>query len=471
MEITENKIVNSIKEIIKDHKKIFIGILISICMILGIYFGLAIYFMNHFYFGTTINCINVSGKSVSTVNEIMDAELGKYALNLKERGGKNEQIEADEIDLRYDSGEGFEDSKEKQNHFKWVLGIFNKENTELVEKVKFNNKLLNDTVEKLACFDSNKVIEPKNPSFKYTNKGYMIVSEINGNKVDKYILNKYLIDAILNNKTSIDLESIKCYVKPEYTSSSQKVIDTKNLINKYVSSKITYTFGNNEEILDGAIINEWITVDENMKVNLDEKKIQEYIETIAGKYNTVGATRDFVTSSGNKIKISGGDYGWTIDKVKEAQSLTLSIKAGEIITKEPIYTQTALCRDTNDIGSTYVEINLASQYLWFYKNGSLISEGPVVTGSVSSKHTTPQGIYILKYKQKNVVLKGADYEAPVTFWMPFNGGIGIHDASWRSSFGGTIYKTSGSHGCINSPYYLAKELFNNIESGIPVICY
>ena len=55
--------------------------------------------------------------------------------------------------------------------------------------------------------------------------------------------------------------------------------------------------------------------------------------------------------------------------------------------------------------------------------------------------------------------------------MPFNNGIGMHDAKWRSSFGGAIYKTGGSHGCINLPPSVAKTIFDNISAGTPVICY
>ena len=55
--------------------------------------------------------------------------------------------------------------------------------------------------------------------------------------------------------------------------------------------------------------------------------------------------------------------------------------------------------------------------------------------------------------------------------MPFNCNIGIHDASWRGSFGGSIYKTDGSHGCVNAPEYLAKKIYENIEPGTPIICY
>lgn len=469
--IKENKRVKSIVSLIKKHKKISIGLLISICTLLLIYFGMVIYFMNHFYFGSTINCVSVSGKSVEAVNELMASELEKYEINLKERGGKNEQIAADEIGLRYDSGEEFKDSKEEQNPFQWISACFNTEDSEIVEEVKFDRKLLKEKVDKLSCFDSRNIIEPKNPSFKYTNNGYEIVDEVNGNKVNKYILYNNVVNAILRRQTSIDLESINCYVKPTYTSTSQKIIDTQNLLNKYVSSKITYTFGKDKELLDGSTINKWLTVNENITVKLDEKKVKNYVDSLAKEYNTVGKKRSFVTSSRKKIKIAGGDYGWSINRAKETQALIDQIKKGKAVTKEPAYSRTAISKGKNDIGNTYVEINLRSQHLWFYRNGSLIAQGPVVTGNVSAHHTTPRGIYKLKYKQKNAVLRGDDYAVPVTFWMPFNGGIGIHDASWRGSFGGEIYRTNGSHGCVNSPYYLAKTIFNNIKPGTPVICY
>ncbi len=457
--------------LIKKHRKIVIGIIISLCTLLVIYFGMVIYFMNHFYFGSAINGINVSGKNVVVVNEQMASELQTYVLNLKERGGKNEQIRANEVGLKYNSDGEFKDLKDTQSPYKWISAIFNTDDFKMTEGVKYDKKLLKERVDKLSCFDSSNIIEPKNASFKYTDNGYVIVDEVVGNKIYKDVLYDHVSDAILKDETKIDLESINCYVKPQYTSYSQKTIETKNILNKYVFSKITYTFGNNKEILDGSIINKWITVDENLKITFDDKQVKNYIDVLSTNYNTIGKRRNFVSASGKTIGVGGGDYGWSINRTKETQALITAIKEGQIISKEPAYNQTAQAYGSNDIGNTYVEIDLAKQHLWFYKNGSLIAHGDVVTGNVSAKHTTPSGIYKLKYKQRDAVLRGPDYAAPVTYWMPFNGGIGIHDASWRSVFGGKIYKTSGSHGCINSPYYLAKAIFDNISAGIPVVCH
>lgn len=465
--ITENEVVKSIKR----HKKIVSGVIVSLCTLCAIYFGMAIYFMNHFYFGSEINGIKVSGKSVESVNKQMASKLENYVLNLNERDGKNEQIKADEVGLKYISDGDFKSLKDRQKPFNWISAFLNTEASKMTEEVKYDEKLLKELVDKLLCFDGSNIIEPKNPDFKYTDKGYVIIDEVKGNKVDKDVLYKYVSDAILMREAAVDLETINCYINPQYTSRSQKIIEIKDMLNKYVSSKITYTFGENKEILDGAVINKWLTVNENMEVNFDEAKAKEYIDMLSNSYSTIGKVRSFVTSSGKTITISGGDYGWSINTAKEAQALIAAIKEGKTITKEPVYKQTALSHGRNDIGNTFVEIDLTKQHLWFYKNGSLIVQGDVVTGNVSAGHTTPPGIYRLKYKERNAVLRGVDYAAPVDFWMPFNGGIGIHDANWRSVFGGTIYKTAGSHGCVNSPYYLAKTIFDNIEAGTPVVCY
>ena len=109
--------------------------------------------------------------------------------------------------------------------------------------------------------------------------------------------------------------------------------------------------------------------------------------------------------------------------------------------------------------------------MYLYKRNNVILDSDVVTGCVALGRGTPGGIYSVAYKQSPAILVGEDYETPVTYWMPFNGGIGFHDATWRGSFGGTIYMYAGSHGCVNMPYYKAQELFGLIEAGMPVIVY
>lgn len=122
-------------------------------------------------------------------------------------------------------------------------------------------------------------------------------------------------------------------------------------------------------------------------------------------------------------------------------------------------------------GSTYVEISIDQQHMWYYKNGKLVVETDVVTGNADGAHNTPKGFHKIFGKSRNTYLSGPGYCSFVNYWMPFYGGCGIHDASWRSSYGGTIYKGNGSHGCVNTPKSAVSKIYNNATIGTPVIIY
>ncbi|MGH4139076.1 peptidoglycan binding domain-containing protein [Clostridium sp.] len=447
------------------------AIIISIFIFIVLYLGISIYFSTHFYFGSVINGINASGKTVDQLDKAVASKCEIYTLELEERGGVKEQIKASDIGLKYNAKDKMQALKDSQKSFKWISALFNPKASEINGMATYDEKLLKEQFDNLSCFDSKKVIQPKEVSFKYSDAGYMIVNEVKGNKVNSKPLYENVVNAILSGETTINLETKNYYINPRYTSSSKGVINTKALLNKYIASKITYTFNGGEEVLDAALIHKWLSVDKNLAIIFDENEIKNYLSNLDNNYDTYGKQREFITSLGTMLKVSGGNYGWLVERSGEVADLIGTIKGGQTIAKEPRYIQTALSHDINDIGNTYVEINMTKQHLWFYKNGSLITQGDVVTGNVSSNFATPTGVYKLLYKEKNATLKGEGYSVPVNVFMPFNGGIGIHDASWRTVFGGDIYLTNGSHGCINSPPKLAQTIFDNIEADTPVICY
>lgn len=119
---------------------------------------------------------------------------------------------------------------------------------------------------------------------------------------------------------------------------------------------------------------------------------------------------------------------------------------------------------------TYILVSIKKQKMWYYKNGKLKYTSNVVTG-LSGKHSTPKGHYAIRGKSRSAYLVGRDYVSFVNYWMLIDGGkqIGLHDATWRWKFGGKIYKTNGSHGCINLPLKTAKYLYNHAPVGTKVI--
>lgn len=448
----------------------FMGILIACGLLIVVYLGMSLYFTKHFYFGTKINGISASAKTIKKVDEEISSHIKSYTLTLEERNEKSEKISADEIDLKYVSNGKVEELKKQQNGFAWILDVFAKKENKLEVKVEYDNKKLQDKISRLECLDESKIVDPENASIKYKDSEFIIVDEVYGNRVIKEKLIESIEDTIKSGEFNLNLEERDLYENPEYLAESEEVKNAIENLNKYGSTSVTYEFGQKTEVLKSGLIKTWLSVDETFNVLINNDEVWGYINSLANKYNTYGLTRDFKTSTGADIKIYGGNYGWVINKSKEVEDLTSKIKEGQVISKEPIYLQKAALHSDIDYGNTYVEINLGTQHLWVYKNGQMVIEGDFVSGNISAGWETPVGIYGLTYKEKDTFLTGEDYRTPVQYWMPFNGNIGMHDL-YRRVYGGTEYLTNGSHGCINLPLDIAPTVFENVQTGTPVIVY
>ena len=412
----------------------------------------------------------MSLKSYGDIEDIIKSNVKDYKLQLIERNGETEEIIGRDIGMEYNEQNSIDKVYVGRNSLKWIISLLKDQTYYVDDLFLYNKDNLEKKIKGLNCLNTD-IIEPQNVRFKYANGSYKVIEEVYGNKIIKDELYEDIEVGILKGVRKLDLNENLCYENPRYTLSSDKILETKNLLNEYVKAKITYKFGSEKEILDGNTISGWLTVDKNLETVISEIAAMKYVKELSEKYDTVGIARNFKTFMGKIVVVSGGLYGWKINREAETEALLENIKLGNVFEKEPIYTQKALYRAENEIGNTYVEVNITRQHLWFYKNGKLITQGSVVTGNPNRGRSTVLGTYMLNYKQKGATLTGPGYEAPVTYWMPFFGNTGIHDASWIYSFGGEIYKRRGSHGCINAPIYLAKTIFDNIEEGTPIICY
>lgn len=234
---------------------------------------------------------------------------------------------------------------------------------------------------------------------------------------------------------------------------------------------ITYQFGDQSEVLDNDRILSWLKEQEDGSVAIDEQQAKAFVKELAEKYDTAYTHRTFHTTAGRDIQITQGDYGWRIDQEAETKHLLELLAAKQSAVCEPIYAQTAAAHAQNDWGTTYVEVSLTDQYLWLYKDGKCILESYFVSGNPNRGHATPKGIYGLTYKTRDAMLSGQGYDSKVKYWMPFNRNVGLHDAPWRKTFGGQIYKSNGSHGCINLPPANAAKIYENVDKNTPVIVY
>ena len=458
------------EKIRKDKKanKIWITTGIILASLLSVYLIMTVYFNNHFFFRTYINGVNVTGKSNKSAQDFMAEKADNYILTIKERDENSEELNGKDINLKYDFTNGINELLEEQNPFLWIKSIFVSNKYTITDGVSYDEELLKQFLGNLNCFDESNVKAPVSAYINYTDNGYEIVKEDNGNKIKYDEFYSKVLNNIQNINYVLDLEKEKCYEEPKYTSKSDAVVKAKNTVDKYITSKITYTTSGDEIVIDSSLINTWINIDGDFNVTLNEDSIRGYINELGNKYDNIGDARTLTRWSGEVIKVSTTPGIYYIDRNTTISEIVEAISNGVETTKELSFKTPSATDDY--VINTFVEVDLTNQTVVYYKNGELITQGSVVTGDVSKGYSTPAGVYRLDWKRKDFVLRGEGYAAPVSFWMPFNGGIGLHDASWRSNFGGNIYKNNGSHGCVNMPYSVAEAIYNNIEDKTTIIC-
>lgn len=446
---------------------------IIVAVLLAVYVLLSIYFRSHYYFGTTIEGIACGGKDVETVKEMIRESMKEYSIKLYEKGYRQEEITAEDVKLAFADDGTIDAIMKKQSGFGWLFSAFNDNDYEGYN-VSLDEEAFNHTVQNLHAMNKDYIVKAVSAREEFDKgTGMMtIMKERAGNKLNEEQFLKSLKKAIINRDREFHLDENDCYKKPKVTSDSKELSSKVKKMNKYCQAEITYDFDDRTEVVDGSVICDWLYFTDDGEVHLDESCVTDYVAELAAKYDTVGITRKFKAISGNTIEVSGGTYGWAIDQEDEADALLCDILDAKRVKREPDYYHIAKSRKKNDVGDTYVDVDLSAQYVYCYKNGKIITEGNCVTGNVGLGRGTPSGSFYILGKSTSTYLTGVGYRSYVNFWMPITEtGIGLHDAPWRGSFGGSIYVYGGSHGCINLPYYLASEIYQNIESTYPVIVH
>ncbi len=416
-------------------KKILLGVLLGILMILiGVYLGMSFFFHSHFISGSEINGVDVSKMTVRQAKNAQQDHISDYVLTLKERGGNTEKITADQLGLVYVDDKGVEKILTEQKAFSWPFSVGSKKNHELTTNVSYDKNVVDGLLDGLSCLQSENQTPPADASVQATDTGFAIVPENQGNTLKRDEVKNAVIEAVDTGKETIDLEKADLYEKPSVVSTDESLKKDMDQMNQLSNASITYDFGDDRKFTaDRSVIKDWMVKGDDGNYTLDQSKVAEWVKQMAYETDTFGLARDFKTHSGQTINLPyGGDYGWYINQDKTASSLIEAIKAGTQETREPEYTYKGMDRSKNDIGGTYVEISISEQKMWCFKDGQLVVETPVITGKHSTGHDTPSGhVWAIDAKKRDADF--SKYPVHVNFWLPFNGDVGIHDASWRTS--------------------------------------
>lgn len=433
---------------------------------------------HRFVVGTIINGVPVSGMTTADAEAYIEGYFnGGYTLEIEDTEGVREAITDTSIGYTVDVTGDLEAILKEENDGGRVSGPGVEHRYTVDAELKYDEAALRALLENMAFVKNASPTSDAYITPYEEGKAFSIVPEVQGTEIDMDKLMAAVKDALNSQTRLLKVENLDCYKTIQVTADNADLNQMCANLNRYKDINITYVFGDQQEILPGLEAVKWIDGVSGSTVQVNQQKVAEYVKYLADKYDTYGKPHTFTSTSGRQVSVNG-DYGWQINQAEEAVALTRMVQNGTNQTREPAYSRTAASRTGNDFGTTYVEVDMGLQHIYMYENGTLIAEAPIVTGNVAKGWTTPEGLYTLYYKERDRVLRGpkrADgtysYESPVSYWMPFNGGIGLHDANWRGKFGGEIYKNNGSHGCINIPPKTAAVIYEHVYKGIPILCF
>lgn len=457
-------------------------IIIAVLAGVGAYGSFAYYYRDKFIPGTTINGIACHQLTVSETEELIRDKVENYTLNITFREDKNQDISGADIGYAYVPDGSVQRIMQDQNWLGWIFGFVKPRTFEAGEDISFDEEKLQQQLQGLECMQQEAQVAPVDAFVNYQNGQFEIVPEVEGTAINNEIILAAVKQAISESQAQVSAEEAGAYLQPQVRSDSEQLAAEQGELNALVNASVTYQLPGGEEVLDGNTLRSWLQVDEQGHYVKDEEifreRLTEYVAELAARTDTVGTDRPFTTTSGREITVGGGTYGWKINQSEEIAVLAQNLDNFEQIAREPVYSSTEFSTENNGFGNTYIELNLTDQTLHYYQDGEVVVQSNFVSGRMTKARYTPPGIFTLYYKTKDRILRGTkradgsyEYESHVNFWMPFNGGIGLHDASWRSSYGGTIYKYKGSHGCINMPYEKAKAVYEIITKEVPIICF
>ncbi len=451
------------------YKKLLIG---AGAVLAVVYIAVAVYYGFHFYSGTEFYGIDCGNKTAEQVKNEAVEKLDRYELTISERDDQTETVSAQQIGLVFEDSASIDRMMKAQRSYIWpVMLLLGRAQIDSVA-FSYDQEKAAQAINSLACMDSARFVAPRDAYVGMTDSGYEVVKEVMGTTVDPERTTQAVTEALDAGRTTLSLDEAECYVNPQLYSDDEGLIRDAAALSELARAKITYDFADRQEVVDVSVIDGWIVRLEDGTFTIDDAKVAQYVENLAAKYDTFGLERQFYTSIGTVVTLTGGDYGWCIDQDATTTALLQALDEGYQGTMEPVYLYTAMSRETNDIGYTYVEVCISQQRMWCYEYGNLIVDTPVVTGNPNKGNGTPSGgVWAIDAKMRDYVLKGEGYTAPVDYWMPFNDDVGIHDMQARAEFGGTIYLSNGSHGCINTPYEQAQTIYNTVSIGTPVIVY
>ena len=428
----------------------------------------------YFQKNTIINGTDFSYCKIEDVIESLNSKYDDYHLDVKLRD-KTFTINPKDIDLVITAKNDLIKIKDDQNAFLWFTYLFGTNEYTANYQISYSENKLTSLLMSMPEFNIDNMIKPKNATVEIVDGQPQIVEGSKGTEFDTEKAINLIKSNISDLNTEVSIEDAGYYTIATYDSNSDIVKNFYNTIKSYTDLNIKYNYVENVSFdIPHEEICKMIDIDsDNYKCSINKDKIAEFVAKFAEEHDTFGKDRLFKTSIGKTVKVNSNSLGWEIDQEAEVEELYKNLIDKKDIEREPIFSHQGkvYTADCFDIGDSYVEFNFTDQKVYFYMNGKHILTDDIISGNPNRYQNTPGGLYEIYSMSYDVVLTGPGYASHVDYWMPFNGEIGMHDAHWQSKFGGDLYLSRGSHGCVNLPYKTAQTIWDMGYRGLPVIGY
>lgn len=469
----------------KSHKKpilITFGVIVAI---LAVVYGVgAFYFSSHFFPNTTLNDWDLSLQTTNTLATDIQGQAEDYSLDI-EGQGFSKSFAKGEAAIDIDPNKIASDAVAAQNNFLWFVEAWGDHDISDVIVASYDETAVADALRAdIEAFNADKT-PSVNASIGYDegSDAFIAKDEVFGTQLNADAVIAAVDESIKSMRTTCELTTDQL-VQPTVVSSDERM--------KTVIETVTNMFPGNVALklnssLDAATIGKeqfasWIVLSDDYTPSLNQDSITSWVDTWAGGLNSVGSERTWTREDGKVCTVSGGTYGWAVDTGSLSTTIYDTLTAGGASTIDIPCTQTAdrIANAGERDWGAYVDIDISEQKVRYYDaSGNLLHEADCITGRPNGERDTPTGVYYLNNKTTDIHLRGPkkangeyEWDSHVNYWMPFVGNsVGLHDASWQSSFGGQVYKTRGSHGCVNLSNSEASWFYNNLPVGVCVITH
>lgn len=439
---------------------------------LGGYSVRAMHYRDRFLPKTAILGVKVANKTVAEANATLKKAYNQKQYQFVDGQKVVATATGAKLGLDHDYTARLKALMKQQKPWQWTAVVL--AGTDGGEQVALplSEAQLTEATQTLAAQMNAKRQQPVSAQIVSDGGHFTIKKEVAGNWVEAKALKTQVVAALEAKQNRVDLT--KTYAKPKVTASAPVLTRNLKILEQAGQVKAKLQIQQQTVEIPAADVQSWLGVSgDDLTVN--ETAISNYLIGLNKTYATINKVRQFKSTKRGVVNVPAGTYGWSIEPEATAKKLAAKIKAGGDFTMKPEIQGSGYHADGSDIGDTYVEVDKENQHEWYYENGKLVLETPIVTGKPGQD--TPAGNFFVWIKQRNTTLRGKNddgskYASPVSYWMPIDyTGVGLHDSPWQPKYGGDWWKLHGSHGCVNTPPKVMAEVYEKVKEGTPVIVF